>query len=545
MSVTSALKALIFVLGFLVHKNAFNLTEPKHNRNILVRFSESAKKGQLDEVQAALIVTVVDAFSYPKNLKLVRVPHGRSFERTLTNLRNNPHVVYAEPDYFLNIDEPKLKEPKTADPKFTEQWYLHNEGQTGGLPDADMNALEAWRFIDPKQKVVIAVVDTGIALTHPELQNKLWVNTLEIPGNNKDDDHNGYIDDVHGLNAIDPTAKPDDDNGHGSFIAGIIGAEENNSEGGRGIVPNVSLIPCKFLSGTGAGLTSDAIECLNYLLALKIRAREPVNIVATNNSWGGGGEHSKALYDAIKAHQDAGILFVTVAAAHGINNDDDEIYPCNYQLDNILTAVATDSRDELSNFSSFGKKTVDVAAPGVDIFGTVTGSAYETMSGNSFATAALTGLIGLIAAFDPGLPFAKIRNLAIAGGTPLPALDGKTVSGRRIRAWDKNGIGSLSCHDQVVQRRLSPLKDHYVLARGQKLLISFININCAQPMGQTVEVFDPSGLVLTLHDNGQGVDQISKDGIYAAEWTAALLGDFELIFPNEERLTITVHEPEN
>ncbi len=541
MRVIPTLKMLIIFLGFLAHNNAFNLTTGEHNGNILVRFKESVKKAPIEKAAHAFGATVLKAFDHPKNLKLVNVPKGISFERTLERFQKDPNVLYAEPDYLLHINASKLTEPGISDPKFSEQWYLHNDGETGGTPDVDINAPEAWRFIDPEEKVIIAIVDTGINLAHPELKNRLWVNTLEIPDNQIDDDQNGYIDDIHGINAIDQNLTPEDDHGHGSSIAGIIGAEGNNDEGGRGIVPNVSIISCKFLGASGGGTTSDAISCLDYLLALKTRAIKPENIIASNNSWGGG-PFSQALYDAIEAHRDAGMLFVTVAPAHGSNNDEEEVYPCNYQLDNILTAVATDNQDRLSDFSSFGKKTIHVGAPGVEILGIHTGSTYETFTGNSFAAAALTGLVGLINAFDPGLPFFKIRNLAVAGGTPVSALNDKTVSARRIRAWDRNGLGSLSCHDQVVSSRLSPLKDRSVLVLGEKIIFSFININCAQPMGRSLEIFEKNGHAFTLYDNGEGVDQISSDGIFAAEWTANEAGNFEFVFPNDERLSITVYD---
>jgi len=540
MRLVGKLTVLLLAWGFST--SGFSSTKPEHTRNILVRLKDSAKTARVNAKYGALGVRVIKTFNHPRNLRLLEVPKNVSFEQALKSLRSHQDVLYAEPDYPLRMASKAPMDSAIVDPRFHEQWYLHNEGQTGGVPDVDINAPEAWQFIDPEAKVVVAVIDTGIDLAHPEMQNSLWVNDLEIPNNEIDDDQNGYVDDVHGVNAIDPSTPPADDNGHGSFIAGMIGARSNNLEGGKGIVPNVSIIACKFLGATGGGATSDAIECLNYLLALKLRTVQPVNIVATNNSWGGGGPHSLALYDAIKAHRDAGILFVTVAPADAANNDEVEIYPCNYQLDNIITAAATDDHDHLSGFSSFGRRTIDVGAPGVDIFSTDIGATYETVSGNSFAAASVTGLLGLIAAFDPGLPFTKIRNLVLAGGTPLLSLEGKTVSGRRIRAWDRLGVGSLSCHDQIVSGRLSPREDHYSLAVGERLSFSFININCAQPMGRAVPVFERHDRNLMLLDDGEGADQISSDGIYATEWIADAPGNYEFIFINDERLFVTVYD---
>ncbi len=176
-----------------------------------------------------------------------------------------------------------------------------------------------------------------------------------------DDDGNGYIDDVHGINAITNSGNPMDDHGHGTHVSGTIGAVGNNNIGVAGVNWNVKILACKFLDSSGSGYTDWAIECLQYIKALKTKG---VNIVASNNSWGGGGA-SQALYDAINAQRE--ILFIAAAGNDSIDNDMYEILPANYYLPNVLSVAATDHDDNLAWFSDFGRRSVHVGAPGVDI----------------------------------------------------------------------------------------------------------------------------------------------------------------------------------
>lgn len=522
------------------------------NRRLLVRYKQDTSLNKKEAAHFSVGAYVVHAFEVPHNLEVVEIAKGISLDAAQEFYREDPNVLYVEPDYPLRAflepppsnptppDEPT--DPPTTDPRYAEQWGLHNDGQTGGTPDVDINAPQMWERVLGDKNLAIAVIDTGINYTHPDLVKNVWVNPGEIAGNNIDDDNNGVVDDIHGYNAIDNNGDPMDDHGHGSHCAGVIGAEGLNTDGGRGVMQDVTIIGCKFLDASGGGETSGAIACLEYLRNLKIRSEHPVNVFATSNSWGGG-PASEALQDAIQAHQNEGILFLAAASNDTFDNDVVDTYPADYPLANIISVAATDHVDEKAWFSNYGKKTVHIGAPGVDILSTVLGSDYEKMSGTSMATPFAAGLAGMIKAHMPELNYLQVKNLLMAGGVPNAALEGKTVSGRRIRAVDENGLGSLTCENQIVSGRLSPSLDRLLVAVGDKVLLSAININCAAPNGDIVIPFFPGNEEFKLNDDGEGIDSAAQDGMYSREWVAERTGKYEFIFPNNDKVTINVYDP--
>lgn len=531
-------------------------TFKKNQRQLLVKYKQKAPQQQKDKALFSAGAYSIKKFDLPKNLELVHVTKGISLDAAKKFLEEDPNVEYVNYDYIQHInvtlppfgpppenDNPGNPNNPTKDPKLKEQWGLNNLGQTGGKIDADVNAPEMWEIFPDEADVVIAVLDTGINLEHQDLKANLWVNENEIPGNNIDDDNNGVIDDIHGFNAKDNTGVPMDDHGHGSHCAGIIAAESNNPFGGRGLLPKAKIISCKFIGSDGNGNTSDAIACLNYLLELKTRAENPVNIIATSNSWGGG-PSEQALKDAIQAHQDAGILFVAAASNDGLDNDTTESYPANYLVSNVISVAASNHNDDLAWFSNYGQRTVHVAAPGEQILSTTMGNKYEKYDGTSMATPFVAALAGAISAFFPEHNYIKIKNLIMAGGTPLPALQGKTISGRRIRAIDNNGQGSLSCKDQVIKGRLSPSQNKLSIPVGEKVILSAVNINCAEPNGTVLIPLYPSGESIKLKDTGHGIDSAADDGMYTTEWIATEAGRFEFEFPDNDIVVITVYDPQ-
>lgn len=524
------------------------------NRRLLVRYKNDVTTKKRDLAHFSVGAYVVQEFDTPKNLDVVEVAKGISLDDAQEFYREDPNVLYVEPDYEVHAYmQPPPSEPTPPDnpteplidPRFSEQWALNNLGQTGGLADADINAPEMWEHITGDKNIVIAVIDTGINYNHPDLVNNVWTNPGEIAGNNIDDDGNGVVDDIHGFNAISENGDPMDDHGHGSHCAGVVGAQGQNTEGGRGVMQQATIIGCKFLSASGGGSTSGAIACLDYLRNLKTRTENPVNIIATSNSWGGG-PSSQALEDAIRAHQEQGILFIAASSNDGQDNDEVDTFPADYQLANVVSVAATDHSDERAWFSNWGKRTVHVAAPGVDILSTVLDDDYEQMSGTSMATPFVAGLAGMIKASNNEYNYRQIKNLLMAGGTPIPALEGKTVSGRRLRAYDKDGFGSLTCENQIVSGRLSPTSNRLLVAVGEKVLLSAININCAQPNGDIViPVRSLSSANVRLLDNGREMDSSADDGLYTREWVAERTGRYEFVFPGDDKVVVTVYDPEN
>ena len=333
-------------------------------------------------------------------------------------------IVSLEPDFALT------RSLMPNDPSLSQLWGLHNTGQSGGVADADIDAPEAWNVTTGSRSVVIGVIDSGIDVSHPDLADNIWRNPGEIPGNGIDDDGNGFIDDVSGWDFVSNDNVAQDGDGHGTHVAGTIGALGNDGRGITGVNWQVSLLPLKFLSDTGSGSTAAAIAAINYATALRNRG---VNIVATNNSWGGGG-FSSALQDAIRRHGEAGILFVAAAGNESSNNDTVAAYPANYALPNVISVAALDRSDQLASFSNYGATKVHIGAPGVAIYSTTPGNRYASYNGTSMAAPHVAGVAGLLAAANPQATMAEIRAALLDSAVPVAALNGRVTTGGRLNA---------------------------------------------------------------------------------------------------------------
>ena len=333
-------------------------------------------------------------------------------------------VSRLEPDFTLT------RSLLPNDPSFSQLWGLSNTGQSGGVVDADIDAAEAWNVTTGSRSVVIGVIDSGIDVSHPDLAANIWRNPGEIAGNGIDDDRNGYVDDVTGWDFVSNDNVPQDGDGHGTHVAGTIGAVGNDGRGVVGVNWQVSLLPLKFLSDSGSGSTSAAIAAINYATALRNRG---VNIVATNNSWGGGG-FSSSLRDAIRAHGQAGILFVAAAGNESANNDTTPAWPANYAEANVISVAALDRSDQLASFSNFGATTVHVGAPGVAIYSTTPGNRYASFNGTSMAAPHVAGIAGLLAAANPQATMAEIRSAILDSVVRVPSLAGRSTTGGRVNA---------------------------------------------------------------------------------------------------------------
>jgi serine protease len=314
------------------------------------------------------------------------------------------------------------------DPLFSEQWgFVNNDG-------FDISATSAWQLERGNKKIAIVIIDTGIDYTHPDLVNNMWTNPGEIPNNGEDDDGNGYIDDVHGINTITGSGDPMDDNGHGTMQAGVIGAEANNGIGIAGVMHNVSLIACKFLDKTGAGVTADVIKCLDYVADLA-RRDTGVTIVATHNAWGGGG-FNQALLDAIHTQRDRGILFIASAGNLSENLDNSPTYPASYISSNIIVVAHGDKTGLLTSFSSYGPNTVHIVAPGKNILTTNINNDYTFVSGST-ALSFVSGIIGLLKSHNEHLSPAEIKEKILTSAVKLstPEEQRKIISGGFVNAF--------------------------------------------------------------------------------------------------------------
>jgi subtilisin family serine protease len=403
--------------------------------------SEAAETALLGGLISSQLVEHIHAGA--GRLEVLQLPAGASAGDLLQQLRNNPAVAYAEPDYFVQSSF------VSSDPYYTSGslWGMYGDA-TSPANAFGSQAGEAWTAGNVgSTSVVVGIIDEGIDFNHPDLAANIWTNPGEVAGDGIDNDADGYIDDIHGWdfannnNTIFDGTTTNSVDHHGTHVAGTIGGVGGNGQGVAGVNWNVTMISAKFL-GPNGGYISDAIEALDYLTMLK--TTKGVNIVASNNSWGGGG-YSQAMRDAITRAANAGILFVAAAGNGGPdqvgdNNDTTASYPSNYSTlatagyESVIAVAAINSSGDLASFSNYGASTVDLGAPGVGIVSTLPFNSYGSYSGTSMATPHVTGAAALYAAANPGASAADIRGalLSAAQDTPTASLAGKTVTGGRL-----------------------------------------------------------------------------------------------------------------
>jgi hypothetical protein len=492
---------------------------------VLVRFRPGTSPGSIKGAHSAIGAKVLRRPQLVDRWEQIRLPEGLSVEDAIRSYRRNPDVLYAEPNYIVH----PLAEPN--DPDFSSLWGLHNTGQEGGTPDADIDAPEAWDLTTGSPDVVVAVLDSGIDYTHEDLAANLWRNEAECGGQSGvDDDGNGYTDDCYGIDTANLDSDPMDDLGHGTHVAGIIGAVGNNAVGVSGVNWNVKLLPCKFINAYGGGDIAGAIACLDYVRALKDRG---VNVVATNNSWGLW-YYTQSLVDAIEAHRQHGILFVAAAGNEFSDNDVWPAYPANLYLPNVISVAATTRTDDTATFSNLGRHTVHLGAPGRDILSTTPNNTYSVFSGTSMATPFVTGVAALLKAQNSTLDWRGIKNLILAGGDTIPSL-ADTVSGKRLNAY-----GAMTCANSTLEGRLVPVPSTIAGAVGTPINLAVLNINCAAPNGSEQVTVSPGGSTITLLDDGNAPDQAAGDGIYSGQWTPPALGSYSLAFPGGDNVAVEV-----
>ncbi|HTL12407.1 MAG TPA: S8 family peptidase [Bdellovibrionota bacterium] len=328
------------------------------------------------------------------------------------DLRLDPGVKYVEPDYAIHYTL------TGTDPLMYKQW-AHTVVQS----------TYAWAYTTGSPSLVVAVVDTGIDYTHADLARNIWTNTKEIPGNGIDDDHNGYVDDVHGWDFVHGTNTPMADDAptyHGTHVAGTIAAVGGNGIGIKGHAPTVKLMPLKFMNSSGSGFTSDAVRAIDYAIA------NGAWIISA--SWGSY-SYSLTLDAAMKRAHDRGLLFVAAAGNDGRNIDQFPFYPASYNYNNVVSVAASTSTDTLATWSNYGKNNVDVAAPGQSIYSTKNGNTYQYLSGTSMATPLVSAVLALIWSRDPTAYASTVRQELMATVTRNLYYSGRVASGGRVNAY--------------------------------------------------------------------------------------------------------------
>ena len=351
--------------------NSLHKGVARSSDRIIVKYKPRVSSRSIRSLNSKLNLKSVRTFDSVAGLSLVSVPKKSDFKLILDQLNNSQDVAFAEPDYEISLHA------SPNDELYEQQWSLDdlNTSVTNG---SSINAPAAWDQSQGDSSVVVAVIDTGIDYLHEDLLNSVWVNPGEIADNGIDDDGNGYIDDVYGIDPADKDSDPLDVLGHGTHVSGIVGAETNNSKGIAGVTWTTKILACKIFSqnyGRLKAFVSDAVACLDYIYDLKVN--RGVNIVASNNSWGWVGPSSFALREAIQKQMDAGILFVSSAGNWWADNDSLPAYPSIYDLPNVLSVGAIDSDGELAFFSNYGVRSVHVSAPGVSVLSTYPGKKFE------------------------------------------------------------------------------------------------------------------------------------------------------------------------
>jgi subtilisin family serine protease len=342
------------------------------------------------------------------NMRVLRLPIGENVKQAITRLKATGRYAYVEPDSV------RYGHVVPNDPSFAQQWSLNNTGQNGGTPAADIRAVSAWDLRNDASDVIVAVIDSGIRLSHSDLVDNLWTR----PGTN-----------FHGIRATDgngtTTNNPDDDDGHGTHVAGIIGARGNSLNGISGVAWRTKLMALKFLTAENSGSTSDAITCINYAID---------NGAKVINASYGSPSYSRAELEALTNARNAGIIVVASAGNDGELNDTTDSYPANYPLDNIVSVAATTRTDELASFSNYGSGLVELAAPGQDVYSTFNSSdsSYAIRTGTSMSSPHVSGALALLKASYPSDSYRQLINRLLRSTSKIASLREKVQTGGRL-----------------------------------------------------------------------------------------------------------------
>lgn len=478
-------------------------------------------------------------------MERITLGNGVAVPQAIVALANNPFVAYAEPNY---IYKPALV---SNDTYYTNGslWGMYGDdtpsavGPAGTTNTFGSQAEKAWNDnIVGKSSVVVGIIDEGVQVTHPDLVNNIWVNPYETPNDGIDNDGNGYIDDTNGWDFVnnDKTVYDAGGDSHGTHVAGTIGGDGGNGAGVVGVNWDVTMISTKFL-GTNGGSTANAVKALDYLTDLK--SRHGINIVATNNSWGGGG-YSQSLHDAIIRSAKSNILFVAAAGNSTTNNDTTASYPSNYRTtvgtttqtaaayDSVIAVAAISNTGAIASFSSYGATTVDIGAPGVSINSSVPTNTYASYNGTSMATPHVTGAVALFASVQPaGVSASSIKTAILSSAVPTASLAGKTLTGGRLNAYAALQQASSIALDKSV----------YGAPSTASVTVNYSAANLNASVADTIQITVQSSSELTSEAITLTETGINT-GVFSGSFgllTASSAGDGNLAVSNGDTITAT------
>jgi subtilisin family serine protease len=495
--VASALAAASLLAGPGAARQA-KKSEPRAGELIVV-FKESVPEAEQQQVLAK--AAAKEEKKLGKALAKLAKTDPAKLEYALKVLNADPRVRFAEPNYEVSIDA-----LTPNDTSFGQLWGLKNTGQTvegvAGTADADIDADDAWSVTTGSRSVVVAVIDTGVDFSHPDLGGSatasplMWTNPGESCSGCKtdgvDNDHNGYIDDWRGWDFANNDNNPFDDNEHGTHVAGTIGAQGNNGVGVTGVNWNVTIMAVKFLDAAGSGTTADAVAAIRYAASFGV----PIS----NNSWGSTAP-SQALGEAIADEQ--GMLVVAASGNSGVDSDVEPHYPSSYMSPNVLSVAATTSRDQLATFSNFGDVSVDLAAPGASILSTIPGGGYAYFDGTSMATPHVAGAAALAKARFPGATVPGLKSLLMGTVDAKAALSGRVATGGRL-----NVFSAVSC-SATPKLVIDQPGAGFTADVGDATNVTLIATNCAS-----------TGASVSATANGSPIALAARgDGVYTGSFT--------------------------
>jgi len=389
---------------------------------LLVKVTGGPDSPAAVEAHARVGATVLRSFPFI-GWQCVKLPAGMTAEAGIAAYEQNPKVEGAEPNYLVHADV------VPNDPMYPQLW---------GMPA--ISAPTAWNFSTGDYYNVVAVLDTGVDYEHPDIAGNMWRNFWEIPENEIDDDMDGYVDDIYGINAIDGSGDPMDDESHGTHVAGTIGAVGDNAIGVTGVNWNVRIMALKVLGVDGTGSIDDALACYQYIYSMKFRGE---NIRVVNNSWGFEGGFSKALYDALFGCGQVDILSVCAAGNDGVDTDIYPHYPSSYEMNCIISVAASDMGDSAAWFTNYGASSVDIAAPGTGILSTIPtkdlewlkdedNPGYWYFSGTSMAAPHVSGAVALLSSVEYGLTAWELKEQILKTADPVYWYNMRTVTRGRL-----------------------------------------------------------------------------------------------------------------
>jgi len=511
-----------------------------HPERIIVKFKAGVPEQQINAIHSKYGTKKLLGSIMIPGLQLVKLPKGLNVKKAVIEFNKEAVVQFAEPDYKGYIDQ-----TYPNDPEFPLLWGMDQAS------DVDIDAPEAWDYVTGNTNAVVAVIDTGVDYNHEDLAANIWTNPNEIL-NGMDDDGNGVPDDIHGFNAIATGAEgpgcggnsslgdPMDDYGHGTHVSGTLAGHGNNFKGVAGVNWRSKIMACKWIGADGSGYTSDAIKCFEYVWFEKVY--RGINVIASSNSWHVF-EDSKSLYEAIKAHMEAGILAVFAAGNDGVDTDTNPNWPSVWNLPNIIAVGGIDAAG--NNIFNWGRKTVDVHAPADNILSTCSYTQYQcgtspdyqyaAWSGTSMATPHVAGLAALLKAQDPTRDWRTIKNLILAGAKQMASLANLSVTQGLLNAFN-----SVQCSNRKVFSILEPVPDPVSGYVNAPIRLSALNIDCGNSIGWVqVQATGPSPQTIDLFDDGIAPDMVAGDGIFTGNFIPTAAGAYTLTFSNQDGLNQT------